>query len=185
MALREALVDERLIADRERLGIDRWDECWSGVYVMTPPPRQPHQRAARRIAGALEALGLGEVDTAIGVGDAGDYRVPDVVVYDAPALDQDALYLRSALLVVEVISPGEDPHAKLGFYEAHADEVLLCLADRVELLGRDRLDRFGRAGRTDPVEGWLVGRHVAVRLDTGRLFLADPDRTQVETIDWP
>jgi Uma2 family endonuclease len=181
MALREALVDEQLILDRERLGIDRWDECWSGVYVMSPPPRQPHQRATRRLAEAFEALGLAEVDTAVGVGDARDYRVPDVVVYEAHALDDEALFLRSALVVVEVVSPTEDPHAKLRFYEDHVEEVLLGLRDRIELFSRDSEG----LRQVEPTGGWLIGEHVAAHLDTAGLLLALPDRSQIQFVAWP
>ena len=183
MALRAALVDDRLIADRERLGIDRWDESWAGVYVMNPPPRQPHQRAARRIAAALEALGLAEVDTAVGVGDAQDYRVPDVVVYRSGQLDRESLYLGAALLVVEVVSPGESPHAKLAFFAKHADEVLLVEADRLELFTGDG---HGQLHAVEPRDGWLIGRHVAARLDpSGHLVIALPDRVVLERVSWP
>jgi len=183
MALREALVDELLIAEREHLGLDRWDECWSGVYVMSPPPRQPHQRAARRLADALETLRLAEeVDTAVGVGDARDYRVPDVVVYRSQALDDEGLYVRTALVVVEVLSPGEEPYAKLAFYEAHAVDVLLCAPDRVEIFSPGDA---GSLRTVEPVDGWLVGRHIAVRFEPGRLAIATGDRSIVEHVDWP
>jgi Uma2 family endonuclease len=178
VALREALVDEQLIADRERLGLDGRDEVWAGVYVMVPPARQPHQRTTRLLAQALVALGLAEVDLDVGVGHADDYRVPDVAVYDADQLDEQQLYVGRAKLVVEVVSPSENPHAKLAFYTERADEFLIVHPDRLEL--------FTGGQPVDAVDGWLIGRTMAVRLEAdGTLLVGRPDRSTVERITRP
>ncbi len=45
---RKALLDEdildHLIAERKRLGIDRYDEVWEGMYVMPSAPNNDHQQ---------------------------------------------------------------------------------------------------------------------------------------------
>jgi hypothetical protein len=60
--------------------------------------------------------------------------------------------------------------------------VLLALPDRIELFSRDDL---GRLARVELAEGWLVGKHIAARLDTRNLVLARPDRSQAQHVVWP
>ena len=53
----------------------------------------------------------------------GDYRVPDRGVHRATPSD---VFVVSAALVVEVLSPHDESWAKLGFYASHqVDEVVL------------------------------------------------------------
>ncbi len=37
-------VDERLLDERRRKGLDVFDEMWDGVLHMVPPPSERHQR---------------------------------------------------------------------------------------------------------------------------------------------
>ena len=39
-------LEERLIAERKALGIDKFDEVWDGVYVMSPLADDEHQEIA-------------------------------------------------------------------------------------------------------------------------------------------
>ena len=57
-----------------------------------------------------------------------DYRIPDVCVYlhTNPAINFDTHHVGGPDFLVEVISPGEDPHGKLEYYaEQNTREVLI------------------------------------------------------------
>ena len=41
-------LEDRLRAERERTGADRYDEVWEGVYVMNPLPDNEHQKLVHR-----------------------------------------------------------------------------------------------------------------------------------------
>ena len=81
-------LDQQLLAERRRLGHDRFDEMWEGVLHMVPPPSSRHQGHETRLivllAPRVEARGLvllaeaGLFDPA--VPDGSSYRQPDVVV---------------------------------------------------------------------------------------------------------
>jgi hypothetical protein len=52
-------VEERLKAERELSGADRYDEVWDGVYVMPPMPNDEHQQLVMRMGSILqETCGL-------------------------------------------------------------------------------------------------------------------------------
>lgn len=127
-------IDEAFLADRERHGQHKLDECWQGEWHLLNPPRSWHclldsalytvlaplgQR--RGLVGACDAMGLfaGEKD----------WRVPDQI-HCRPD-DVTEAGVTSAQLVVEVRSPGDDSYAKLPFYAARGvAEVLIVHQDR-------------------------------------------------------
>ena len=43
MLVQDVDLSRQLIAERRRLGHDRFDEVWEGVYVMNPLPNNEHQ----------------------------------------------------------------------------------------------------------------------------------------------
>jgi Putative restriction endonuclease len=117
---------EALLERRRRLGQDRRDETWEGVLHMAPAPLRRHARLQMQIGALLEPLarlaGL-EAVAEFNLGSPDDYRIPDCGLL-APGPDE--LYLSTAALVVEVLSPGEDALQKLPFYVKHeVDEVLI------------------------------------------------------------
>lgn len=115
---------EDLIAERHRLGHDRFDEVWEGEYHMVPFPTNEHQRVVQRldlVLGALaEEAGLehrfqfGLYDPE--VPDHSSFRGPDVVLFRPEHATERGVEGR-AELVIEVRSPGDESFAKLGFYE--------------------------------------------------------------------
>jgi len=119
---------EALLERRRRAGVDRLDEVWQGVLHMVPGPSSEHARlthqlavlldAPARAAGLLPAMGdfnLGESEY--------DFRVPDGGLLHPGAA---GVWLATAALVVEILSPGDESWQKLPFYaEHHVDEVLL------------------------------------------------------------
>ena len=79
-----------LIRRRRRLGLDRFDEVWDGVYVMSPLADDEHQDIGTSLAScfvvAVGSMGLGKVRAGSNVSDRVEgwkknYRCPDVAVY--------------------------------------------------------------------------------------------------------
>jgi len=114
------------IAERHRLGLDRFDEIWVGRYHVNAAPHPRHsfllRYAERLLDERAEAQGLvplGEFN----IGTPTDYRIPDAGYVDT--LPTEA-FVPTARLVVEVLSPNDETLSKLPFYAHHrVDEVLL------------------------------------------------------------
>ncbi len=134
-------VDEAFLAARERRGQHKLDERWEGEWHLVNPPRSWHTffnselflvlmvlARPRGLVGSCEATGLFAAED--------DWRIPDQV-YCRPEDVTDA-GVSSAVLVVEVRSPGDDSYGKLPFYAARrVAEVLILHEDRrVELYRR-------------------------------------------------
>jgi len=119
---------EALLERRRRAGVDRLDEVWQGVRHMVPAPSFEHARVATRLAvlldGPARAGGLVLLMHEFNLGESEqDFRVPDGGLHRPGA---GGVWLSTAALVVEVLSPGDESWQKLPFYAAHdVDEVLL------------------------------------------------------------
>ncbi|MEK7469117.1 MAG: Uma2 family endonuclease [Planctomycetota bacterium] len=117
------------IAERQRLGLDLFDEEWEGVYHVTPAPSVDHQvvlTGLLRFLGALlESRGGGTVLPEVNVFREGpkqpDYRVPDLVFV---ALGREAIIARDGIrggapdAIFEILSPRDESYQKFGFYAA-------------------------------------------------------------------
>lgn len=119
---------EALIAERQRLGHDRRDEVWEGVYVMSPAANRRHGRLQSRLilllAPLAERLGL-EPIAEFNLGGASDFRIPDLgFLRDS---DDVVFAMDDAAIVVEVRSPGDTAYMKLGFYFRHGVEEVLIV----------------------------------------------------------
>jgi Uma2 family endonuclease len=129
------------LARRRALGQDGFDEVWEGDYHVVPAPHLWHgyvDRAVDRVVGPLaEAAGL-FASSQFNLGDPGDYRVPDGG-YHRGILSE--VFVPTAAIVVEILSPNDETWAKFDFYARHGvDEI--CVADPVA-----RADRwFVRSG---------------------------------------
>jgi Uma2 family endonuclease len=120
---------EALLERRRRLGQDLLDEVWEGVYHMNPAPAARHAEIAQQLGELLGPLareaGLVPMISIFNLGEAGDYRVPDGGLHRARPGQRD-VYLPTAALVVEIVSPDDKTWDKLGFYAAHhVDELLI------------------------------------------------------------
>ena len=107
-----------LLERRRRLGQDLFDEVWEGVLHMNPAPHSQHGRLEWQLAGILAPLAATAGLRALGqfnLGEERDYRVPDGALVRPGA---DAVYLPTAALVLEIVSPGDESWEKLGFYAA-------------------------------------------------------------------
>jgi Uma2 family endonuclease len=120
---------DALIEYRRRLDLDHHDEVWEGVLHMNPPPTGEHQYVLQQLAELLGPLardvGLAAVINEFGLGreGKGNFRVPDGGLHRALPR---GVYQRTAALVIEIVSPGDESWDKLPFYAAHeVDEVLI------------------------------------------------------------
>jgi Uma2 family endonuclease len=113
---------------RERLGLDHYDEVWEGVLHMNPPPSGEHQYILQQLAVLLDPLarraGLVPLVQVFAVGEGrDDYRAPDGGLHRT---QPRGVWHRTAALVIEVLSPGDETWAKIDFYAAHdIDELLI------------------------------------------------------------
>jgi Uma2 family endonuclease len=115
-----------LIEHRRATGADLHDEVWEGEYHIAPAPHFYHgvidQRLAEILGPLARAAGL-FVSGAFNLGEPTDYRVPDRGVHRT---GRDVVWLPTAVVVVEIVSPDDESWAKLPFYAAHGvDEVLI------------------------------------------------------------
>ncbi|PRY12115.1 Uma2 family endonuclease [Kineococcus rhizosphaerae] len=104
---------------RRALGLDKRDEIWDGIYHVTPHAHASHARLAIRLVVALHGRaaqrgleGLAEFN----LGVENDFRVPDLAFVPVDAELQ--LYVPTATIVVEIVSPDDASRAKVPFYLA-------------------------------------------------------------------
>lgn len=111
------------IARRHEQGLDTYDEWWNGVYRIVTGPSPEHgallDDLAELLGPLVRAAGLKSSAPAnIGI-DRQNCRVPDRAIYEPNTPRTSPAFLTSALLVIEVLSPGERSKEKLDFYQAH------------------------------------------------------------------
>ncbi len=116
------------LARRRALGQDHHDEVWEGDYHVVPAAHPWHGQVDAELAALLrpgaKAAGL-FITTQFNLGTAEDYRVPDGGYHRASPSE---VYVPTAAIVVEVVSPGDETWAKFDFYARHdVDEI--CIAD--------------------------------------------------------
>lgn len=122
---------EDILQRRRALGQDGFDEVWEGVYHVAPMAHSRHGYIGRQLAFLLEPLarqaGLVSTD-AFNLGEPEDYRVPDGGYHRS---EPAALYVPTAAIVVEVVSPDDETWQKFGFFAAHGVEEI-CTAEPLE-----------------------------------------------------
>jgi hypothetical protein len=142
---------EALIARRRALGLDIFDEVWEGDYHMNPAPAGPHSWIDQQLAVLLDprarqaGLFMGD---AFNLGVVDDFRVPDRGVHTSPPIQT---WFDTAVVAIEVESPGDESWDKLGFYAAHhVDEVLIVSPEKrtVTWLLLDHGEYVDRGGST-------------------------------------
>lgn len=117
---------------------DRWTEVWDGVTVMSPVANTEHQNLVNSFGGVFWLVvtqsSLGTVYQAVNLSDRTpnwleNYRNPDAVVFlnGTAAVNHETHWVGGPDLAVEVISPGETPSAKFGFYESIGTRELLIV----------------------------------------------------------
>jgi Uma2 family endonuclease len=157
---------QAMLERRRRLGQDALDEVWKGVYHMNPAPHRRRAYMVQQVAEILgplaRAAGLVPMMSIFNLGERDDYRVPDGGVFRP---GPDAVYVATAALVVEVVSPDDETWEKLGFYAAHGVEELLIVDPQektVSWMGLESGD-YKRLKRSRLIE--LGGAELAERID--------------------
>ena len=120
---------EAFLERRRALGQDGHDEVWEGIYHVAPMAHSWPGYVDNALAVLLDpfARAAGLVGTgAFNLGDGpDDFRVPDRGFHRRLP---SAVWVPTAAIVVEVISPDDETWAKFGFYAEHqVDEI--CTAD--------------------------------------------------------
>jgi Uma2 family endonuclease len=132
------MVEETLLAERHRSGLDKYDEVWDGVYVMAPLATNEHTKIQTRLAAILSLLidfpALGSVHAGANISDQSDdwtsnFRCPDVLVFLNGNKAEDRLthWFGGPDFAVEVASPRDQSRAKIGFYSGLGVRELLII----------------------------------------------------------
>lgn len=141
----EPLLFKELIRERQARGIDKYDEVWNGVYVMSPLASNPHQRLVTRFTvifdTVLDGPICGEVLPGANVSDRRkgweyNFRDPDitVVLEGSRAVDCGTHYMGGPDFLLEIKSPRDDTEAKVPFYsQVQVRELLIVHRDTREL----------------------------------------------------
>ena len=139
---------ERFVERRKPLAQHTYDEVWEGTYHMSPAARGTHayldDQVARLLGPYADKAGL--VGTGpFNLGQPDDYRVPDRGYHRGFGFDPRLVYLPTAAVVVEILSPDDETFEKLPFYAAHGVEEVLVVepdehAARVLVLGSSQYE---------------------------------------------
>ena len=155
------------LARRHALDQDRSDEVWEGDYHVVPAPHPWHSYVHNTVAALLEPLAraAGLVGTTqFNLGESDDYRVPDSGYHRGVPSD---VFVPTAAMVVEVVSPQDETWEKFGFFARHGVEEV-CVVDPLAKEIR-----------------WFALRGVAYE-ETGRsALLGVTSEDLVSRIDWP
>jgi Uma2 family endonuclease len=169
----DSRLEERLIAQRQATGADRYDEVWDGVYVMSPLANNEHQKLATKLAAIFEDL-LGNRDDVWSLAGANvsdqevdwtrNFRCPDVVVVlpGSRAENRNTHWYGGPDFLVEIASEGDATYEKFDFYgRIGVREALIVDRDPWSL----ELHRLHQAGAMT-----LVGR---VDLSSGSAMVSE------------
>jgi hypothetical protein len=132
LAMRTVVVGTRpaeldsLIEARRTKGLDLFDEVWNGDYHMNPAPHPRQGNIEQQLAALLFNRAKQLRLTPLGpfnLGVENNYRVPDMGF--TTSVPQD-VFVTTAALVVEIVSPGDETFDKLPHYaECGVEEVLV------------------------------------------------------------
>ena len=113
---------QALIERRRATGADLYDELWEGVYHLVPGPHTRHANVQGQLLAQLHGparrAGL-SVFGPFNLGEPGDFRVPDGGLGQGSI---DEVYAPTTVVVIEVLSPGDETYAKFSFYHGHNGE---------------------------------------------------------------
>lgn len=162
----QPLLDDWL-AQRRALGQDSRDEVWEGVLHVPPYEHSRNGDTESQLiillAPYARTAGL-RTGGSFHLGEPDDFRIPDLGYH---RVGERSLYMPTAAIVVEILSPDDETYAKLAFYAARlVDEVWIvdAVARTVEIRERDG-------------DGWV---------QTDRSGLLDLTAAEVVAqLDWP
>ncbi|MFP5346814.1 MAG: Uma2 family endonuclease [Actinomycetes bacterium] len=155
------------LARRHERGLDKKDEVWEGVYHVAPVEHARNGMTAMQLVLFLQhaAASAGLTPTGpFNLGEERDHRVPGIGFHRDATPRQ---YMPTAALVVEVLSPGDETFAKLGFYAAHGVEEVWVV------------DPLARSVRI-----WQL-RHGALTETGASALLSLTARSVAQSLQWP
>jgi Uma2 family endonuclease len=188
-------LSRRLIAERKRLGHDRFDEVWEGVYVMNPLANWEHQVLVSALIGCLRSVisdpRLGEVLPGVNVSDREqgwetNFRCPDVAVFlnDTKAVNCGTFAFGGPDFAVEIVSPNDRSREKLDFYAKVGTRELLIVDRKPWALELYRLqgETLTRAGKSTLTKrDWLTSQIVPLKFR----LVAGKSRPEIEAVHRP
>lgn len=133
---------EQWIAEREASDLSRYDYWREGSYVVVTGPDDVHGwivgELIMKIVPLAKARGLRH-SSPLNIGRyQQDTRTPDIGVFEPSTPLTSPAFRSTAAFVVEVISEGEDPDAKLEFYTSVNVDEYLAVSKSGELRLRRR-----------------------------------------------
>lgn len=182
-------VSADMIEDRRARGIDRHDEVWEGVYVMSPLANNEHQRLTLLLASILvevvDRAGLGESYPGVNLTDQQhnwqrNFRCPDVVAFliGNPAQNRGTHWFGGPDFAVEIVRPYDRAREKLDFYAKIGTRELLIIDRDPWQLELFRLD----AGTLASVGVSTVETPLALASERANLafkLIPGPERPQI------
>ena len=164
--------DVQAFIDRRRtLGQDGFDEVWDGEYHVAPMARSDHGQVQAQLLALLMALPAAKSLVAVGPFNLGldknDFRVPDGGFLTGSSSE---VYVPSAVVVLEVLSPDDETFDKFAFYCRHGVR---------EVIVADPGGRTVVTYRPQPEPA-----HPGLRLGGSRV-LGVSDAAMQESIRWP
>ncbi len=121
---------EQLIERRRALGLDKYDEIWEGDYHVAPEAHSRHGILDDEVAAALRpfAKRAGLIGSGpFNLGGPTNFRVPDRGFHHSVP---GVVWVESAPVVVEILSPDDETFEKFDFYAAHGvGEALVAFPD--------------------------------------------------------
>lgn len=184
-----------LIEQRQKRGIDKYDEVWNGIYIVNPLANNPHQGLVLALCTIFSDVVVppkgGQVLPGANVSDrrAGwehNFRDPDVVVVlkNGRAIDCISHWLGGPDFLVEVQSPGDQTDEKIPFYsQIRVQELLIVHRDlrHLRLLRHDG-QSLVEVGRSDEKnKDWLTSK--VLPLAFRWLETKEGPRTQIKRTD--
>lgn len=196
--------EERVLAERRANGLDRFDEVWDGVYIMSPLANNEHQFVATELSAVIREICRGsgaKVFAACNVSDREvdwkeNYRCPDVAVYfpTNPARDKNTHWFGGPDFAVEVVSKKDRTWDKLDFYASVGTRELLII-DRepwklsLLQLAEKKLVVVGTSSNAEntAIQSAVIGitlqlvsrpeqkPYIEIRHPDGRLWTVDPE----------
>ena len=148
---------------RRALGLDRYDEVWEGEYHVAPDAHGRHGDVQGQLfilldprARAAGLWGSGPRN----LGGPNDFRVPDASYARERS---NEVWNPTAAIVVEILSPGDESYAKLGFYHRlGVEEILIVdpLRHAVEWYrrGQEGFERSGASTLLGVTEADLIAQ---------------------------
>ena len=123
-------VDEALLVERRRTGIDRFDEMWEGVLHIVPMPsardRELVSVLGYRLYDVAHAAGYSIAPTIRVYRADDDYRVPDLAIWSPEAGSERGIE-GAPVLVVEIRSPGDETMEKVPWYLGRGSESVIVI----------------------------------------------------------